>query len=112
MSGREREGGRVQEFLLLIFPHNQEAGLHQLQGLLGPVLSCFLFKQNRPRIGRSWQASRGCCTGQLLEAVLLAVSIIPQISQDLAGITNFLVEVLKQLLGHFCSLAWEEGGVD
>ena len=51
-------------------------------------------------------------TCQLLEAVLLAVSILLHISQDLAGITSFLVEVLQQLLGHFCSLAWEEGGVD
>ena len=51
-------------------------------------------------------------TCQLLEAVLLAVSVLLHISQDLAGITNFLVEVLQQLLGHFCTLAWEEGGVD
>ena len=42
----------------------------------------------------------------------LTVSILLHISQDHAGITNFLVEVLQQLLGHFCSLAWEEGGVD
>ena len=47
-------------------------------------------------------------TCQLLEVVLLAVFILLHISQDLAGITNFLVEVLQQLLGHFCSLAWEE----
>ena len=51
-------------------------------------------------------------TCQLLEAVLLAVYILLHISQDLTGIANFLVEVLQQLLGYFCSLAWEEGGVD
>ena len=47
-------------------------------------------------------------TCRLLEAVLLAVLILLHISQDLAGITNFLVEVLLQLLGNFCSLAWDE----
>ena len=47
--------------ILLIFPHEQEAGLHKLKGLLGCVLSCFLVNQYRPRRGRSWQASRGCC---------------------------------------------------
>ena len=51
-------------------------------------------------------------TCQLLEAVLLADSILLHISQDLAGITNFLMEVLQQLLGHFCSLAWQECGVE
>ena len=41
----------------------------------------------------------------------MAVSILLHISQDLAGITDFLVEVLQQLLGHFRSMAWEEGGI-
>ena len=38
-------------------------------------------------------------TYQLLEAALLAISILMHISQDLAGIINFLVAVLQQLLG-------------
>ena len=33
-------------YILLIFPHNQEAGLHQLQGLLGPVLGWVLKRVN------------------------------------------------------------------
>ena len=48
---------------------------------------------------------------QHLEMVQLAVSILLHITQDIAGITHFLVEVLQQLLGHFSSLAWEEGGL-
>ena len=48
-------------------------------------------------------------TRQHLELVQLDVSILPHISQNISGITNFLVEVLQQLLGHFSSLAWEEG---
>ena len=50
-------------------------------------------------------------TRQHLEMVQLTVSILLHISHDIAGITNFLVEVLQQLLGHFSSLAWEEGGL-
>ena len=46
-------------------------------------------------------------TRQHLEMVQLAVSILQHISQDIAGITNFLLEVLQQLLGHISSLAWE-----
>ena len=49
-------------------------------------------------------------TRQHLEMVQLAVFILLHISQDITGITNFLVEVLQQLLGHFSSLALEEGG--
>ena len=49
-------------------------------------------------------------TCQHLEIVQLAVSILLHISKDIADITNFLVEVLHQLLGHFSSLTWEEGG--
>ena len=50
-------------------------------------------------------------TNQHLEMVQLAVSILLHISQDIGGITNFMVEVLQQLLGHFSSLAWEKGGL-
>ena len=41
--------------------------------------------------------------------VHLDVFILVHISQNIADITNFSVEVLQQLLGHFSSLAWEEG---
>ena len=50
-----------------------------------------------------------CSTHQHLEMVQLDVSILLHISQNIAGITNFSVEVLQQLLGHLSSLAWEEG---
>ena len=50
-------------------------------------------------------------TRQHLEMVHLDVFILVHISQNIAGITNFSVEVLQQLLGHFSSLAWEEGGL-
>ena len=49
-------------------------------------------------------------TRQHLEMVQLDVSILLHIFQNIAGITNFSVEVLQQLLGHFSSLAWEDGG--
>ena len=49
-------------------------------------------------------------TCQHLEMVQLDVSILLHISQNIAGITIFSVEVLQQLLGHFSSLALEEGG--
>ena len=93
--------------ILLIFPHKQEAG---------PPWACdFLFSgqpistQERKILASFKRVLQGdSSTCQLLEAVLLADSILLHISQDLAGITNFLMEVLQQLLGHFCSLAWQE----
>ena len=51
-------------------------------------------------------------TRQHLEMVQLTVSILLHISQDIAGITNFLVEVLQQLLGTFQQPGLGGGGVD
>jgi hypothetical protein len=47
---------------------------------------------------------------ELLETVVPAASILLRVSQDLAGLSGSLVEVLQLLLGHFSSLAGEEGG--
>ena len=47
---------------------------------------------------------------ELLETVVPAVSILLRVSQDLAGLSGSLVKVLQLLLGHFSSLAGEEGG--